>query len=399
MEDTRSISRRIIPRGVFEMFGPLIHGGPTISQAYVSLSPRTMLADLNTPSSLSHSVIRELMESLEIASSTQEDLSYRLLGPLPSSPSTAHRQDPILALFQIVEKDTRELLRLLHNTLNSISHALSDEEPSQEQLRFWRIQTELSEVRLVELKSNLSSFRELYDVFQPANDTQQQQKMGDVTDATTELLSAAISSCSHSRASLASSMQSIESQRAIAEAESVTKLTELAFLFLPLSLAASIFSMQIHELESGTPLSSFIIVAVLLALFAYGVRLLVRSTIVLKLHSVCMSAVRKHAGLRPGKAVPTSAFVTWVWSKMMWLCTEGLLLVISTLVFTTVVAVPLTLLWKRNINQGYGTVVTIILVLLVGFTVYFILDSSALRSVLLRRLRRRVIRSYTRRRS
>lgn len=65
-------------------------------------------------------------------------------------------------------------------------------------------------------------------------------------------------------------MHSIESQRAIAGAESVTKLSELARLFLPLSLAASISSIQVAELELGIPVSSFVILAALLANFAYG---------------------------------------------------------------------------------------------------------------------------------
>ena len=84
-----------------------------IHQAYVSLSSRTMLADLKTPFSLSNVVINELEKSLEIASSTREDLSHQLLKSLPSNSSTAPWQDPILVLFQIIEKDTKELLHLL----------------------------------------------------------------------------------------------------------------------------------------------------------------------------------------------------------------------------------------------------------------------------------------------
>lgn len=327
-------------------------------------------------------MVGDLKKGLEVASRTQEDLLGRLLKSPPSDSMTSHWQDPILLLFQIIELDTKQLLRLVHATLNSISHALSIEELSQERLRFWRTRTELFEVRLSELWSGLSDYRKVYHIFHPANDMPQQQRMEDVLVTTMDRISTAIAGCSRSRASLSSNMQSIESQRAIAEAESVTKLTELAFLFLPLSLAASIFSMQIHELESGTPLSSFIILAALLAIFAYGARLLIRSSIVLRLHFVCLSAVREHAGVPPGKAIPTSAFLTWLWSKSLWLCTENLLLVTATLVITAVVAVPLTLLWKRNINQGYGIVITIMFLLLMGLAFYFILRSLAIRSLL-----------------
>jgi hypothetical protein len=45
--------------------------------------------------------------------------------------------------------------------------------------------------------------------------------------------------------SLMSTMSIIESKNAIAQAESISKLTELAFIFIPLSFASSLFGMQI----------------------------------------------------------------------------------------------------------------------------------------------------------
>ena len=46
--------------------------------------------------------------------------------------------------------------------------------------------------------------------------------------------------------SLQSTLALLESKRGIAEAESVTKLTELAFLFIPISFTASFFSMPVN---------------------------------------------------------------------------------------------------------------------------------------------------------
>jgi hypothetical protein len=40
-------------------------------------------------------------------------------------------------------------------------------------------------------------------------------------------------------------MSIIESKNAIAQAESISKLTELAFIFIPLSFTSSLFGMQI----------------------------------------------------------------------------------------------------------------------------------------------------------
>ena len=49
----------------------------------------------------------------------------------------------------------------------------------------------------------------------------------------------------HTNEFLRNTVSLLESRRAIAEAESVTKLTELAFFFIPLSFAASFFSMPL----------------------------------------------------------------------------------------------------------------------------------------------------------
>ena len=54
--------------------------------------------------------------------------------------------------------------------------------------------------------------------------------------------------------SLQSTLTLLESKRGISEAESVKKLTELAFLFIPLSFTASFFSMPVNVSSSTTDL-------------------------------------------------------------------------------------------------------------------------------------------------
>ena len=48
-------------------------------------------------------------------------------------------------------------------------------------------------------------------------------------------------------------MSLLESKRDIEEAEGVSRLTELAFFFIPTTFAASLFSMQVWELEESPP--------------------------------------------------------------------------------------------------------------------------------------------------
>jgi Mg2+ and Co2+ transporter CorA len=76
---------------------------------------------------------------------------------------------------------------------------------------------------------------------------------------------------------LRADMQFSESRRSIAEAKTVTKLTELAFIFIPLSFTASLFSMSIHQLEEPAPLWTFIVTSIGMALLAYLVRVVLTS--------------------------------------------------------------------------------------------------------------------------
>ncbi|KAF3936959.1 hypothetical protein ABW19_dt0208026 [Dactylella cylindrospora] len=74
---------------------------------------------------------------------------------------------------------------------------------------------------------------------------------------------------------LMASMSVIESQQAIDEASSVGKLTELAFFFIPITFAATFYSMQIEAL--APTVSEFAILAVSLLAGAYTIRLFIRS--------------------------------------------------------------------------------------------------------------------------
>ena len=76
---------------------------------------------------------------------------------------------------------------------------------------------------------------------------------------------------------LRADMQFTESRRSITEAKTVTKLTELAFLFVPLSFTTWIFSMSIVELQNGVPVWIFVMTAVAMALLSYAIRLLLAS--------------------------------------------------------------------------------------------------------------------------
>ncbi|KAK4226575.1 hypothetical protein QBC38DRAFT_545844 [Podospora fimiseda] len=66
-------------------------------------------------------------------------------------------------------------------------------------------------------------------------------------------------------------------EASLREAKIMKKLTELVFIFIPLSLSTSIFGMEMQEFKDGIPLYYWVITAVCLLLASCAVRWLVRS--------------------------------------------------------------------------------------------------------------------------
>ncbi|KAK4451212.1 hypothetical protein QBC34DRAFT_281530, partial [Podospora aff. communis PSN243] len=84
--------------------------------------------------------------------------------------------------------------------------------------------------------------------------------------------------CQKSQESLRAEMSLFESKRGIEEAESVARQTELAFIFIPMTFVAGLFSMQVREVaDNPPPVYAFVIVALVAVAISYGVRIAQRS--------------------------------------------------------------------------------------------------------------------------
>jgi hypothetical protein len=116
--------------------------------------------------------------------------------------------------------------------------------------------------------------------------------------------------------SITSELQFMESQRAVMEAESISRLTELAFLFIPLSFAA-LFSMQARELSQPPPVAYFVAFALPLSATTYALRILARSSWVHQSKQRFSASVRAHRGLAPGAPLTNKAIVVWLLEKVI----------------------------------------------------------------------------------
>ncbi|KAF2815947.1 uncharacterized protein BDZ99DRAFT_493876 [Mytilinidion resinicola] len=236
-------------------------------------------------------VLKTINSSLNVPSCALEDIVSWLC---PSNPSIGQDLGPTPALLQVVLQDSMSLLGSLRMSLDEIrlNRDSANEHAIQQSVDHWRRLIAPVDIILPKLEENLESFMQFaYPERIPPPARRLAGRL---------------------QSDLRADISIIESRRGIAAAESVTKVTELAFVFVPLSFSAGIFSMQIKEMRNGAPLYAFVVAATVVVVLSYSVRLIVRSRATVRIIDGAFAGIRKDAGLLPGDNVPTRAALLWV---------------------------------------------------------------------------------------
>ncbi|KAL9118148.1 MAG: hypothetical protein Q9187_005311 [Circinaria calcarea] len=275
--------------------------------------------------------------------------------------SAQARFGPLDFLFDIISGDTLELIHLMDLALSEIGHDILDDSVIQQRLLHWRHLIEKFDITLRQLQKSLIQFAGFLTPTQMAKSSVQPNKptgsvpLNILLQDSLKHLSELQQRTSKSYKSLMANMSIINSKRGIAEAESVTKLTELAFFFIPLTFSASIFSMQVRELNpTRVSVSAFFILAIIITASSYGLRLFIRSASVIRLRKRCLDQVRSDAELTPGTPIPTRVFIICLWQRI-WI-----FMVIASLFIVLPIAL-LAVLWTRDINNGYKAMLTVLI--------------------------------------
>lgn len=291
---------------------------------------------------------------------------------LTNFPSTVPRELHLcFCLSKIIESDTLGLLQILDNALKGIVESTASpnaefEDLLSKRLLIVKLQTELPTLHQEITQQLQGLFRDVPEgVFHETT-----------TQELTSSFNKTIDQIKEASNALTGTLQFIESHRAILEAESVTRLTELAFFFIPLSFAASLFSMQIQELSNPIPVWIFAVFALSLSVFTYVLRLVVRSSWMQNSKSALQTAVREYSGTPYGASIPAAAFLRWAFVRLG--PATGFALGLMCLV-----APPLAVLWTRRLDTGLKVGVTfVLLVVLVLLSMIILLKSRSLRHVL-----------------
>ena len=284
----------------------------------------------------------------------------------------ANRLGPASMIFRIVHQDTLDILRLMRVALAEIAMASSDS-VLQERALHWRHRLDQFRAQLLELGESMQRFIDF--VHPPAEDQFMQRQSRHVSSPIKHFFCNALDQISslnqrldQAYSSLTSKVQISDSHRSIAEAETVTRLTELAFLFIPLSFATSIFGMQI--VDGSTPVSTYITVALVLTSAAYILGFFIHRTTHYRIAIAqkVRSSIIADAKLRTGSRISTAFFFKWLLHSM-----QGFS---HTFVFGAtiliMVVIPLPILWTRDLNSGIQIAISSLLVSVPIFLVVYL---------------------------
>ena len=283
---------------------------------------------------------------------------------------TADPTTPLEYLFAIIQNDTMNTLRHMELALQDIGQHILDDTLIQQRLLSWRLLLERFGTELQQIEDNLRRFAAFIGSFEPPHMDGIDSPQTHVSTVD-ELLNGCVTQINtlrqrttRSHKSLMANMSIVESKRGIAEAESVTKLTELAFFFIPLTFSASIFSMQVKELDaSRVSIAAFFILAIMITFASYALRLLIRSESFIDFRRKTLSDIRQSAGLASTSSISTKTYLAWIWRRV------GLLTIIVTILVVLLV-IPIAVLWTRDMNHGFKVLLTILLLVFILATSY-----------------------------
>ena len=342
---------------------------PTERPLFQGILPRGPPTDYKALLSPENPVL--LQRYLNTETSTAVDLAtwishesqlYPKLRPLPG---------PMDCLFAIIHRDTLKTLGIMDEALTQIGREILNDSLIQQRLIDWRLLLERFGVELRTLDLSLRTTAKFIVTIKTAQDPGYPEEQPSNPYAMTRLLEQGVAEIirlqqrtNSSYQSLMTNMSIVESKRGIAEAEGVSKLTELAFFFIPLTFSASIFSMQVKELQNANiSVSAFITLAVIVTLLSYALRLFIRSQPFTRRRLEWIQDIRTDAGLSPNTPIPTTTFLTWLWRRL------GLLIIVVILIVALNVS-PIAVLWTRNMDHGFKALLTVLLLLFNLFCSY-----------------------------
>jgi hypothetical protein len=280
----------------------------------------------------------------------------------PESPTVP---DPVVVLFRIIDGDLQDIIKALEWALEDISYDSLDDYLMTRRLSDWCKMMNDYEVEIPQISKSISAFAEAVII---AGD---EQRRSDVAAELQRIVRRAEKAANSAKtrldkayAGLRADMQLTESRRSISEAQTVTRLTELAFFFIPLSFASSILSISVNELNNGVPIWTFVVTAVLLAALAYSVRLVIGSDFLADTTRGALEQFWASRNVQRGENAPILTLVTLTVAEIWKRGGSKYALRILVLAFmSSFIVVPVAFMWKvTHMHLGFNVAITVSLI-------------------------------------
>jgi Mg2+ and Co2+ transporter CorA len=139
-------------------------------------------------------------------------------------------------LFKIMAQDVLSLIKWLHTSLDSIDVGILNENKMEENMSLWRELITRAQLELPELRRSMLSFFSFFHVLNSGMEAISSEASDNLDDDisrgfqdVSKRIDEILQRLSTASSSLNSHMALLDSRRSSAEAQAVTKLTELAF--------------------------------------------------------------------------------------------------------------------------------------------------------------------------
>ncbi|KAK5732589.1 hypothetical protein LTR17_010404 [Elasticomyces elasticus] len=330
--------------------------------------PRTFLAFPINKFEATEDDIARLTHSISTLHSTMASVISQSESMIPLD-WQAFRADPFEALLHVVQADTKAFLESLNTTLDEISQDSLDDYLMTKRLPEWRKLMSDFEIQIPAIGKSLHGFVDFVFGAAKAPD-----KVRHIVEAIDDDIARAKLRLDEAYAALRADMQFTESRRSILEAQTVTKLTELAFLFILLSFSASLFSIQVKELENGVPVWTFVVTAIAMALLSYGIRLLLASDFLADSSRSALERFWARHNVRRGDNVPWLTLVTLTLQELWRNGGSRFAVACSYVLFVSAfVVIPIAFLWtSTKLDTGFDVAMTLFLLASGLATLWFV---------------------------
>lgn len=311
------------------------------SQRTSSLAISTALAQVFDGTCPDHDKLNRLGAALVSPDDTYDDV----LKWINASPELDLGLDIIKHILHTIKSDTAGMIHSINTLLKDVERESSQDHILQNRINYWRTLFVDLKRHIIEVRTDLDCFLawlvQNAGSFLPNLDfTETRQSLCNVLDQ-----------LEVKQSLLLAQMTLLENKRGIAEAESVGKLTDLGFIFIPASCVAAFFSMDVIELENGVPVRWVVCVVVTVLFLTYLIRIFVRSETIIDIKRQLAARIRADAKLLGDVFIPTRYVIRFVYRKTrfmvlnVWVIT-GLWLSVLLIPFFVLFSKPLPLDYK-----------------------------------------------------